>query len=217
MSRKLLGTFSIGIICVSAAWLFFLGMTNATEPRVWYDSVVQFGCFGTGILLCLALHGKCPRFGLVLRVLLFLGSLLCWFFAVYSFHARFEDWPDPGGASLVAGYTLANLGSVGMLLSFLGVDPEVLPKQAIYLGRISFGLYVFHAFALWTMGAALFGPHGLARRISHFPQSPALRDVAAFALTVLVAAISYRYLETPFLRMKARHALIRSQPIAGVE
>jgi peptidoglycan/LPS O-acetylase OafA/YrhL len=34
-------------------------------------------------------------------------------------------------------------------------------------------------------------------------------------LTFLIAALSYRYFETPFLRMKKRHALIESQPIAG--
>jgi peptidoglycan/LPS O-acetylase OafA/YrhL len=102
-----------------------------------------------------------------------------------------------------------------MLLSFLGVDPKVLPTPAIYLGRISFGLYAFHSFALWAMGAALFGPHGLAKRAGSVPQSPIIKDVGAFALTVLVASISYRYLETPFLRMKARHAFVRSQPIVG--
>jgi peptidoglycan/LPS O-acetylase OafA/YrhL len=34
-----------------------------------------------------------------------------------------------------------------------------------------------------------------------------------FGLTILVAALSYRYLETPFLKMKRRHAFIGSQPI----
>ena len=34
-----------------------------------------------------------------------------------------------------------------------------------------------------------------------------------FALTILMAALSYRYLETPFLKMKKRHSVIESQPI----
>ena len=32
-------------------------------------------------------------------------------------------------------------------------------------------------------------------------------------LTILMAALSYRYFETPFLRMKKRHSVIRSQPV----
>jgi hypothetical protein len=30
-----------------------------------------------------------------------------------------------------------------------------------------------------------------------------------------MAVLSYRYLETPFLKMKKRHAVIESQPIMG--
>jgi peptidoglycan/LPS O-acetylase OafA/YrhL len=36
-----------------------------------------------------------------------------------------------------------------------------------------------------------------------------------FGLTVLIATLSYRYFETPFLKMKKRHAVIESQPIVG--
>jgi peptidoglycan/LPS O-acetylase OafA/YrhL len=34
-------------------------------------------------------------------------------------------------------------------------------------------------------------------------------------LTILMAALSYRYFETPFLKMKKRHSVIQSQPIQG--
>jgi peptidoglycan/LPS O-acetylase OafA/YrhL len=34
-------------------------------------------------------------------------------------------------------------------------------------------------------------------------------------LTILMAAVSYRFFETPFLKMKRRHTVIESQPIAG--
>jgi peptidoglycan/LPS O-acetylase OafA/YrhL len=34
-------------------------------------------------------------------------------------------------------------------------------------------------------------------------------------LTFAAAALSYRYFETPFLKMKRRHSVIESQPIQG--
>ena len=39
-----------------------------------------------------------------------------------------------------------------------------------------------------------------------------LKGALALGLTILMAALSYRYFETPFLKMKKRHAVIQSQP-----
>ena len=55
-----------------------------------------------------------------------------------------------------------------------------------YLGRVSYGLYVFHVAAIRLTESLGVG--------------------AAFLLTVAAAAVSYRYLETPFLRLKDRFA-----------
>ena len=53
----------------------------------------------------------------------------------------------------------------------------------VYVGRISYGLYVWHLILMWTM------PYGA---------------LPGAALTFPVAALSYRYLELPFLRRKQR-------------
>jgi peptidoglycan/LPS O-acetylase OafA/YrhL len=37
--------------------------------------------------------------------------------------------------------------------------------------------------------------------------------VLRLGLTILLAALSYRFFETPFLKMKKRHAVIESEPI----
>ena len=57
-------------------------------------------------------------------------------------------------------------------------------RTGAYLGKISYGLYVFHAAALRVV------------------PSPLL----ALPLTIGIAALSYRYLESPFLRLKDRFA-----------
>ena len=63
----------------------------------------------------------------------------------------------------------------------------------VYLGRISYGLYVFHLFALALVTKQLVFPLGFEGRL-----------LVSFLLTVLLAAVSYRSLEQPFLRLKKR-------------
>jgi peptidoglycan/LPS O-acetylase OafA/YrhL len=63
-----------------------------------------------------------------------------------------------------------------------------------YLGRISYGLYVFHSAAF-----ALVGGWWWPWRLS-----------GGFALTLAAAAVSYRYFEQPFLHLKARFTYVKS-------
>jgi peptidoglycan/LPS O-acetylase OafA/YrhL len=59
-----------------------------------------------------------------------------------------------------------------------------------YLGRISYGLYLWHVIFLDL------SPNG---RIIHGPERP-----VAVVLAIVVAGLSFRYVETPFLRLKER-------------
>jgi len=156
------------------------------------------------------LRGRLPAIALWQRALLLLACLLCWFYACYGLNARLADGQNPGSWPLIAGYALASLGCVLLLIAFLGLSSSLLPGWAVYLGRISYGLYVFHGLAAYTVDktairhlASLKGPVG------------ALKGLLELGLTVLMAAVSYRFFETPFLKFKRRHAAIESQPIAS--
>jgi peptidoglycan/LPS O-acetylase OafA/YrhL len=207
-SRKSLFGLCLAIILSSNVWVYHLGTEHAIGDRIWADSLVQLQCFAAGILLCLILRGQIPRIATWQRLLLLAGSAACWFYACYGpQHSGFgapshsPSWPFFGG------YVLASVGSVMVLVAFLGMNPRLLPRWAVYLGRISFGLYVFHALAHELVFDAL-QPMTFYR----FPMF-LLKTCGTFGLTVLMAALSYRYLETPFLRMKRRHAIIESRPV----
>jgi peptidoglycan/LPS O-acetylase OafA/YrhL len=207
LSRKALYGFCMLLVLVANAWLYYLGKIQASDTAVWYNSFVQFQCFAAGILLCLILRGRLPRLAAWHRLMLIAGAWCCWIYACYGLHARDADIENPGSWPLIGGYALAALGCVLVLVAFLGISPKLLPGWAIYLGRISYGLYVYHRLAAYMTGKLLI------RHLASF-NSPIyfLKGALALGLTILMAALSYRYFETPFLKMKKRHAVIQSQP-----
>jgi len=218
-SRNVLFGFCGILIVISNICLIYMGRVRAPIERIWENSFVQFEAFAAGILLCLVLRSRLPRLSVWQRIILLGVGWTSWYFASYKFHALFGPNQNPGSWSLVAGYGLAALGSVILLFAFLGADSRLFPSWAIYLGRISFGLYVYHEFAMYFAAK-------LARHLGAIAtQSYSLRIIRAvgievllpLGLTVLMAMLSYHFFETPFLKMKRRHSVIESQPIADAQ
>jgi peptidoglycan/LPS O-acetylase OafA/YrhL len=220
LNRKSLYGFCAFILVVSNSTLAYLGAASVSSHRVWFDAFVQFECFAAGILLCLVLNGRMPRISLWMRPALLVCALCCWFLSIYSLHAGFGPNQNPGGLPLIGGYALAALGSVLVLVAFLGVRPDVLPAWAVDLGRISFGLYVYHEFTIHLVKLV-----PIAQIVKATIPNFSLRAVLdggltlglPLGLTIVMAALSYRYFETPFLKMKKRHAIVESQPILGAD
>jgi len=63
-----------------------------------------------------------------------------------------------------------------------------------YLGRVSYGLYLFHLPAMWWLDRQM-----LSRQLDA-PDHPWVFLALAFLLSVLVAAASYQWLERPLMR-----------------
>lgn len=70
-----------------------------------------------------------------------------------------------------------------------------------YLGNISYGLYMFHPIAI-VATLRLLGHLGWTQSVVEYP--------ACVLATIGVAAISYQFFESTFLRMKDRFAAVRS-------
>ena len=80
----------------------------------------------------------------------------------------------------------------------------------VFLGKISYGLYVYHVAVLSVVHVAF------SRFIGGSESSVGFwlaEGVCAFFTTVIVSVISYQYLERPFLKLKSKHEMIKSRPI----
>jgi peptidoglycan/LPS O-acetylase OafA/YrhL len=114
-----------------------------------------------------------------------------------------QDWTALGYAPFMSGahaevwgYSLLN---IVFALALVAISkgrllPSLFESRLLsYLGRISYGLYVYHALAIWLVFAAL----------RSWPT--VLRDGVALAITIAISAASYRYLEKPVLALKDRY------------
>jgi peptidoglycan/LPS O-acetylase OafA/YrhL len=69
----------------------------------------------------------------------------------------------------------------------------------LYLGRISYGLYVYHMIAL----ALILMLFSATKESVESTSASSLVFLGSFGLTVALASLSYRYLEKPFLKLKS--------------
>jgi peptidoglycan/LPS O-acetylase OafA/YrhL len=80
------------------------------------------------------------------------------------------------------------------------------PRPIVYLGRISYGIYLYHFIIL----------HALDARGSENPDGVPLATWLTFlALTIIVPALSFRYIESPLLEIKNRLNRPRNAARAG--
>jgi len=165
-----LRTIAYGMLAITTVTRIVLVIRDVHHPGVWCNTLARLDPIAGGALLASFLNGTVPEHNPRTRILwIGIGSaLLIGSGAVGSN----EGWP------VLITYPLAAIASVGIIFGILGARL----RTGSYLGKISYGLYVFHAAAI---------------RIVASP-------ILALPLTIAIAALSYRYLESPFLRLKHR-------------
>jgi peptidoglycan/LPS O-acetylase OafA/YrhL len=218
---KLGGVASIAIVSLACIPLSLIAIAIAIvttyqrhlEVTVWLNSVVQFQFFALGALLAICLSGKIPSFSRSARVTIFMAGAVCWVTASGGCLIK-----DPLArhtlSSMIIGYELVAVGCVCVFLSLLGASVKGIPAYVAYLGKISYGLYVFHGIALAGTSFARkyfehFGSNHSAVGLSLFVAD----RIVALALTIALAALSYKYLESPWLRLKSRFTFVESRAV----
>lgn len=189
----------------------------AASPTVefnseWTNSFVHFQFFSAGMLLSLYLKGRQPSWSLPVRLLMAGSALGCWLLASMAcgIHADAPHMSTVGQA--IFGWMFVLLGAVLLLLSLLGTPGKFLPKPLVYLGRISYGLYVFHAGVYFLIYAIFKEELGqLCGLMNLYEWRNGIGMIMALAVTIAIASLSYRFFERPFLKLKARFTIVPSR------
>jgi peptidoglycan/LPS O-acetylase OafA/YrhL len=200
------------LVLVSAAiWLFsqivlslFSYWRLPIGKYVLPNSFVQFQFFALGALTALILrHGKL-NLSATIRGALISAGVVSLFLAEYLFYATVRE--HDASALTVPGFWLVGLGVLLLFLSISGANIPAPASPLVYLGKISYGLYIFHLLVrnfVISCAAHL-----------HYHHSIYLLDwLAALPLTILVAHCSYQFFESRFLLLKERFTVVESRGV----
>ena len=191
--RRRLRMMAAALIVVAVVTRAGLFASGVNVSAIWMNTATHLDAIGVGALI--ALGGPIRLVPAARRALALASVLALVVCAGVVWHGLLE--PAPAGAPLYARAgasawaSLAFLGAAlacgGMLVAALAAEGSWLSHAAlVYLGRISYGLYVYHGLSLaitdsWVWPVA-----------------------SAFAVTLVAAAVSYHVYELPFLRLERR-------------
>jgi peptidoglycan/LPS O-acetylase OafA/YrhL len=101
------------------------------------------------------------------------------------------------GLPYTAVHVLFCLALVAMVVNPRGIFSRTLQSRPLaYLGSISYGIYLYHTMVIWLIDRVC------APR--HIHLGPFALFVLVSALSICVAAASFRYFETPIMRSRHR-------------
>lgn len=190
------------MLLVSNITRIVMVVIHGGQNSVWCNTLSRMDPIVAGILLAAVLRGTVPTFSAVTRVALLVSGILA--FALVANYWKIHEPESLRWIPTLAGFPVVALGATMILLAVLGISSQV-PKSLVYLGKISYGLYVYHALANQLSNMIVPAQRSFLQL--------AMRPTLAFAITVALAAVSYAVLETPFLKLKQRFTHIDSRPV----
>ncbi|PYV12594.1 MAG: hypothetical protein DMG23_00610 [Acidobacteria bacterium] len=205
-SRRIILAVPIGLLALASFARLMLLRVPVFVLCIWCNTLAHMDSIACGILLAVILHGRKLRLRLRTRFVLLGSGLITW--VLIGRYCGLIDLIPPLAGNML-GYPLMSLGAVAIFLSVLGASQDGAPVMKspvlVYLGKISYGLYVFHMLVVELIGRLLLkhiGYFGLKYLVA--------RWICAFAATLVLAVISFHCLEKPFLRLKRRFTYVPS-------
>lgn len=194
VSRPALTWVALALLAVASGTRVLVLSEGVLHPALWCMTVTHLDPIAAGILIAVLMKGRIPNSQAYARVSFFLaGCVAC----VLAANLRGTEQVDPPFWGSMAAYPLATAGVVLMFFAILGSGFTFRP--AVWLGKISYGLYVYHALTIRILWQLLGNPFLSVRHFAGF-------WLGALGLNIAIAAASYKWLEGPFLQLKAKYS-----------
>jgi peptidoglycan/LPS O-acetylase OafA/YrhL len=184
------------IVLAQAGRLILLRFARHSDVTIFTNTIARLDPLALGILTAVLTRRRQWSPGCYSRLIFLTGGGMVWLIAGYYFSRT--------RAFMVLGYPAMALGAWLIFISVLGLS--IAPVWLRYLGKISYGLYVWHMLGLHIAIKLLGGyPHELGSFVRYW--------VLGLAFTLTTAVLSYRFFESRFLRLKERFAFVKSRPV----
>lgn len=188
------------MIAVSTGWSSWLWHHEPNYLRMYFGSDTRanellIGC-AAGLLVNWNAIPQTRRARLVFHFI----SLISAAAILYSmFAARHYD-----GFVYNGGFTLISLGAAVIIIDVVLFRSPLAPvftlRPLMWIGKISYGLY------LWHFPVFLASKQALEGRLN-----PVIYDLIRFGSVFLIATVSYYVLERPFLKLRVRYSSTQSE------
>lgn len=190
------------LIFISITTRFYLATSKAFFPDIFMNTIARLDPFALGILI-----GFIFLYTRIFNNNIFKNNyliLIC--FGVLTSYIYNRDFQNPNRIfDVTLGYTIVTLLMSYLLVASLQkttfLHRLLSNSYLVYLGKISYGLYVWHVFMLnFTIVFLSYCPTWFSALI-------------AFILTILVSHYSYYFFEVRFLKIKRTFTKIESRLI----
>ena len=188
---------------VAIAFRAICPLLGAASPQ--YYTLARLDGFALGGVLAYVLHGRKIEWPLARRVAMWLGAMTIFWGLGRATHGAHMN------TDLNLIFPFAAIASAAIILAFIA-GSATMPLGALgrtfsYLGKISYGLYMYHWPAI-VLTHRVFGTDDDAH-----PWLWVYRFFAAAVTTLLASMASYALLEKPFLVLKQRFTFVSSRPV----
>ena len=202
----------VAFLAAYATIIYYAQKPTKEFSGEWTNSFVQFQFFATGILLSVYLKGWQPKWHVVTRIAIFIAALVCWLLASMACEVHADAPHLSTIPQAIGGWLLILTGVVLFFLSLYGSRSKNMPAPLVYLGRISYGMYVFHITIFWLVYQVFKDElASFSTMIGLYEWKNDVGFVIAFVVTVVISLSSYTFFEKPFLRLKKRFTYIPSR------
>jgi peptidoglycan/LPS O-acetylase OafA/YrhL len=197
---------AVGVVIFSSATRLYIVGNGIPYPMVWTNTFARLDPIVLGIAGAIVWHRHREALGRVKLSGAEIVGAIAAFWLVVSFPQIGQSWHTVWQLCATA------IGSLLLILSamrYRGVGAAFGWRPIAWLGKISYGLYVFHNLAIWLYRTKV-APHV---PIVSQPLRGLTDTALVLGVTIGLAAASYYLYERRFLQLKERFALVASRAI----
>ena len=203
---KLLIAWGIGLLFFTAAVRFYIQWNAVKYPMIWILPAARMDPFVIGAACAWICAYRQRWLDRRYSGTALFGAGLSGFALVLQ-----GDYITSGSFNLVWEFSLIAFAAGCFLLAALsrnGIGAALSLRPIVFLGKISFGLYVYHLFAILFEAKVI----QIGESLGRTPATWLLTLTAVFTITALLASMSYYGFERRFILLKAQFGRVKSRP-----